>query len=85
MILDFRKKWTVHSLEEVKMFFGIRFICSDKCVTLDQNHKLRDLIIDVFGPSYEKQPLSGRGYSTPMISGTEHANVQYAEKCSCVC
>ena len=55
MIIAFRKKWTVHSLEEVKMFFGIRFICSDRCVTLDQNHKLKDIIKDVFGPSYDKQ------------------------------
>ena len=59
MISDFRKKWTVHSLEVVKIFFGIRFICSDRCVTLDQNHKIHDIIIDVFGPSYEKQHLSG--------------------------
>ena len=43
MIITFRKKWTVHTLDEVKMFFGIRFICSDRCVTLDQNHKLEIL------------------------------------------
>jgi hypothetical protein len=29
MIIDFRKKWTVHALDEVKVFFGICFICSD--------------------------------------------------------
>ena len=52
----------------------LHLICSDRCVTLDQNHKIHDIIIDVFGPSYEKQLLSGCGYSTPMISGTEHAN-----------
>jgi hypothetical protein len=74
MIIDFREKWTIHALDEVKMFFGIRFICSPRCVTMDQTHKIKDLIIDVFGPSYEKQQLLGRGYTTPMIAGTDHAN-----------
>jgi hypothetical protein len=74
MIVAFRTKWTVHALDEVKMFFGIRFICSDRCVTLDQTHKIKAIICDVFGPSYDKQLLSGRGYSTPMLSGTDHAN-----------
>jgi hypothetical protein len=35
MITAFRKRWTVHALNQVKMFFGIRFIDSDRCVTLD--------------------------------------------------
>jgi hypothetical protein len=41
---------------------------------MDQTHKIKALISDVFGPSYEKQALSGRGYTTPMIAGTDHAN-----------
>jgi hypothetical protein len=73
MIINFCKKWTVHALDEVKMFFGIRFICSDRCVTLDQTHKIKDIIADVFGPSHDKQ-LGSKGYSTPMIAGTEHPN-----------
>jgi hypothetical protein len=73
MIVDFCKKWTIHALDEVNMFFGIRFICSDHCVTLDQTHKIKDIIVDVFGPSHDKQ-LGNKGYSTPMIAGTEHAN-----------
>jgi hypothetical protein len=74
MIAEFRETWTVHALDEVKIFFGIRFICSPRCVTLDQTHKVKHIISDVFGPSYDKQQLSGRGYSTPMISRMEHAN-----------
>ena len=54
MVAAFRAKWTVHALEEVKMFFGIRFICSTRCVTLDQNHKIDEIITDVFGPSHCK-------------------------------
>jgi hypothetical protein len=73
MIVDFCKKWTVHALDEVKMFFGICFICSDCCVTLDQTHKIKDIIIDVFGPSHNIQS-GNKGYSTPMIAGTKHAN-----------
>ena len=56
------------------MFFGNCFICTDRCVTLDQNHKISEILKDVFGPSYTKQSLSGHGYATPMIAGTEHAN-----------
>jgi hypothetical protein len=74
MIVDFREKWTVHALEQVKLFFGIRFICSKNCITLDQTHKIKTLIIDVFSPSYDRQALSGRGYTTPMIAGTNHSN-----------
>ena len=75
MIAAFRTKWTVHALDQVKMFFGVRFICSDRCVTLDQNHKIRAIISAVFGPNYHKQPLSSaKGYSTPMRAGTEHSN-----------
>jgi hypothetical protein len=54
--------------------FGICFICSPCCVTMDQTHKVKQVILNVFGPSYDKQILSGRGYATPMISGTEHTN-----------
>jgi hypothetical protein len=50
MIMDLQTKWAVHAPDEVKMFFGICFICSDRCVTLDQNHKIKAIIIDVFGP-----------------------------------
>jgi hypothetical protein len=34
----------------------------------------KKLSIDVFSPSYDRQALSGRGYTTPMIAGTEHSN-----------
>jgi hypothetical protein len=74
MITVFWLKWTVHALDKVKIFFGIRFICSPRCITMDQTHKVKQVIIDVFGPSYDKQSLSGLGYATPMISGTEYAN-----------
>jgi hypothetical protein len=71
MIADFRKKWTVHVLEQFKLFFGIRFICSKNCITLNQTHKVKTLIINVFSPSYD---LSGQGYTTLMIPGTKHSN-----------
>jgi hypothetical protein len=40
---------------------------------MDKTYKIKDLVINVFGPSYDKQALSGRGYTTPMIAGTDHA------------
>jgi hypothetical protein len=42
-------------------------------VTLDQTHKIKDIVIEVFGPSLDKQQ-GKRGYSTSMIAGTEHGN-----------
>jgi hypothetical protein len=74
MIILFRVKWTVHALDNIKLFFGIRFICSPHCVTLVQTHKAKQITIDVFGQSYNRQQLSGQGHATPMISGTENAN-----------
>jgi hypothetical protein len=50
------------------------FYLLPQCVTLDQTHKVKQIIIGVFSPSYDKQSLSGQGYAKPMISGTEHAN-----------
>ena len=73
MITIFRQRWTVHALDIVKVFFGIRIICSSRCVTLDQNDKIHGIICDVFGVNYLKQH-PGKGYATPMITGTVYAN-----------
>jgi hypothetical protein len=55
------------------MRFGIRFIDSDCCVTLDQTHKVKEIFAEVYGRNHDLQ-AGNKGYSTPMISGTEHAN-----------
>jgi hypothetical protein len=70
MISTFCKQWTVHALDQGKMLFDICFIDSDHCVTLEQTHKIKEIVAEVFGPNHD---LS-KGYSTPMITGTKHAN-----------
>jgi hypothetical protein len=74
MVSAFRKRWTVPALNQVKMFFGIRFIISDHCVMLDQTHMIKEIVAEVFGPNHDLQSGS-KGYSTPMIAGTEHAMI----------
>jgi hypothetical protein len=54
------------------MFFGIWFINSDRCVSV-QTHKVRELVAKVFGCNHDLQ-TGNKGYSTPMIAGTKHAN-----------
>jgi hypothetical protein len=74
MIVAFWKQWTVHALDQVKMFFGIQFINSVQCVTLDQTHKVKEIVAEVFGQNHDLQTGNKEGYSTPMIAGTEHDN-----------
>jgi hypothetical protein len=59
MITVFWLKWTVHALDKVKIFSGISFICSPCCITMDQTHKVKQVIIDVFETRFDKQSLSG--------------------------
>jgi hypothetical protein len=72
LIKAFCQRWKVHALDQAKMFFGISSI-QDWCVTLDQTHKVRELVSEVFCPNHDQQ-TDNKGYSTPMIAGTEHAN-----------
>ncbi len=45
--------WTVHSLSLVETFFGLHFIPSKDCITIDQTAKVESIITTVFGPSWK--------------------------------
>mgnify|MGYP000361726594 CR=1 FL=1 len=68
----FEKHWTVHSLGVVSTFFGLHFVVSDDCVTIDQTDKAENIITAVYGPSWIKQPPSS-SCSTPMRPGTAYS------------
>ncbi len=68
----FEKHWKVHSLGPVSTFFGLHFVLSRDCVTIDQTDKTENLVTAVFGPSWQKQPPSN-SCSTPMRTGTAYS------------
>ena len=72
MVAVFEKRWTVHSLHLVKEFFGLTFVHSLDCLTIDQTDKAEAIVTGVYGPTWKNQPAS-TSYSTPMKSGTAYA------------
>jgi hypothetical protein len=72
IVAVFETHWTVHSLGLVDTFFGLHFVISDDCITIDQTSKVETIITMVFGPSWKAQPPSS-SYSIPMKTGTAYA------------
>ncbi len=72
MVAVFEKRWTVHSLHLVKEFFGLNFVPSLDCLTIDQTDKAEAIVTGVYGSTWKNQPAS-TSYSTPMKSGTAYA------------
>jgi hypothetical protein len=72
IVAVFEKRWTVHALGIVDTFFGLHFVSSADCVTMDQNVKTDTIITKVFGPNWKAQPPSS-STSIPMKTGTAYA------------
>jgi hypothetical protein len=72
IIAVFETHWTVHALGIVDTFFGLHFVSSDDCVTIDQTTKVETIITEVFGPSWKAQKPSS-SFSIPMKTGTAYA------------
>jgi hypothetical protein len=53
-------------------FFGLHFLTSEDCITIDQTAKVETIITTVFGPSWKAQPPSS-SCSIPMKTGTAYA------------
>jgi hypothetical protein len=51
IIERFRTKWKIHSLGLVRTFFGLNFVATPHCITVDQTDKCERIITQVFGPS----------------------------------
>jgi hypothetical protein len=68
----FETRWTVHALGIVDTFFGLHFVSSRDCITINQTTKTETIIEEVFGPTWKSQhpPTS---CSIPMKTGTAYA------------
>jgi hypothetical protein len=62
----------LHALGIVNTFFGLHFVVSDNCISIDQNQKAATIIEQVFGPAWKKQHSSS-SYSIPMKMGTAYS------------
>jgi hypothetical protein len=72
VVAVFETHWKVHALGIVDTFFGLHFVSSDDCVTIDQTGKAETVIEAVFGPGWKTQPPS-TSCSIPMKTGTAYA------------
>jgi hypothetical protein len=72
IIAIFETHWTVHALGIVDTFFGLYFVSSRDCITIDQTTKTETIIAEVYGPTWKSQhpPAS---CSIPMKTGTAYA------------
>ena len=71
IVKAFEKHWKIHDMDLVKYFFGLRFIHSQKCLTIDQTILVEELLESVFGKSYRLQPFNPIDI-VPMLPGTKH-------------
>jgi hypothetical protein len=72
ILIVFEKHWKVHALGIVDTFFGLHFVSSDDCITMDQTPKAESIISEVFGPGWKSQHPSS-SFSIPMKTGTAYA------------
>jgi hypothetical protein len=64
----------MHALGLVRTFFGLNFVATPHCITVDQKDKCEKIITQVFGPSWRLQKPKG-SYSIPMKAGLKHAEM----------
>jgi hypothetical protein len=74
IIAVFETHWTVHALCIVDTFFGLHFVSSDDCVTIDQTTKVETIIAEVYGPAWKSQHPSS-SLSIPMKTGTAYSEL----------
>jgi hypothetical protein len=71
----FRKKWKIHYLGVVQTFFGLNFVISDHCITIDQTNKCENMIAQVFGPSWRRLHKPKGTHNILMKAGTKYAEM----------
>jgi hypothetical protein len=54
IVAQFRTKWKIHSLGIVRTFFGLNFVITEHCITINQTTKCENIVSQVFGPSWSK-------------------------------
>jgi hypothetical protein len=74
IVAQFRRKWKIHALGIVRKFFGLNFVISTNCITIDQTDKCEKVITQVFGPSWKLQRPKDV-YTIPMKAGSKYAEL----------
>ena len=72
IVTTLESHWKIHNMGQVSHFFGLRFLFSSNCMTIDQTHMVHEMILQyVYGSSWNKQIIS-RTNMIPMLSGVQH-------------
>jgi hypothetical protein len=74
IVTQFRMNWKIHSLGIVRTFFGLNFVITEHCVTIDQTDKCENIVSQVFGPSWRNQKPKGT-HNIPMKAGTKYVEL----------
>jgi hypothetical protein len=74
IVAQFCRKWKIHALGIVCKFFGLNFVISTNCITIDQTDKCEKIITQVFGPSWKLQRPKDV-YTIPMKAGSKYAEL----------
>ena len=72
IVAMFEVHWTVHHLDVIKEFFGLRFVCTNDCVSIDQTGKVHKLLDMVLGDDWHDKPPD-MSSSTPMKAGMKES------------
>jgi hypothetical protein len=71
LVTRFRTKWKIHALGVVHTFFGLSFVISTDCITIDQADKCEKIVTQVFGPSWHSLQKPKGTYNIPMKAGSK--------------
>jgi hypothetical protein len=63
-----------YALGIVRTFFGLNFVISTDCITIDQTDKCEKIVTQVFGPSWRLQKPKGT-HNIPMKAGSTYAEL----------
>jgi hypothetical protein len=74
IVAQFRRKWKIPALGIVRKFFGLNFVISTYCITIDQTDKCQKINTQVFGPSWILQLPKGM-YTILMKAGSKYAEL----------
>ena len=67
----FQGKWKVHDMGIVEHYFGLRFVHSPGCLSIEQTHLVYEVLRSVFGHDWASQ-IGNKSDTVPMIAGTAH-------------
>ena len=71
IISHLESHWKIHNMGIVSHFFGLRFLFSPHCMTIDKTHMVHEVLTYVYGAAWNHQTLSSTNL-VPMIAGIQH-------------